>query len=217
MIDAGKKSGKLLQIGHCIRFWPEYVKLREMIKENKFGRLISARFQRFSPMPNWNAGNWLADEKRSGGMPMDLHIHDSDFIQHLFGMPKAVLSSADKSMSYISTTYLYDNDPVITAEASWAVTAGHGFNMNFKVIFENATVVYDCSKTPAMMVYPADGDGFAPQLEPGDGYSREVAHFFKCLKSGKCDPVLTPEQSRDTIKLVLAEKESARKGDKIVL
>jgi predicted dehydrogenase len=30
-------------------------------------------------------------ENCSGGALLDLHIHDSDFIQYLFGMPKSVL------------------------------------------------------------------------------------------------------------------------------
>lgn len=30
MIEAAKRTGKILQIGHCIRFWPEYAKAREI-------------------------------------------------------------------------------------------------------------------------------------------------------------------------------------------
>jgi len=150
-------------------------------------------------------------------MALDLHIHDSDYIHYLFGMPKSVMSSADGSMSYINTTYGYDNDSVITAEGSWALASSHGFNMNFKIILEGATIVYDCAKTPTLRVFPVEGEAFNPQIETGDGYHREVSHFLNKIKGAKADEVLTPEQSSETIRLVLAEKQSARTHCKVEL
>ena len=38
MIQAARKSGKVLQIGHCVRFWPEYAKAKEIVDSGKYGR-----------------------------------------------------------------------------------------------------------------------------------------------------------------------------------
>ena len=53
MIAAAKKSGKILQIGHCIRFWPEYVRTKEIIDSGEYGRVVAATFQRLSVTPTW--------------------------------------------------------------------------------------------------------------------------------------------------------------------
>ncbi len=41
MIVAAKQSGKHLQIGQCIRFWPEYAKTKELIDSGKYGKLLA--------------------------------------------------------------------------------------------------------------------------------------------------------------------------------
>ena len=38
---AAKKAGVILQVGHCIRFWPEYQALAAFVKSGKAGRLLS--------------------------------------------------------------------------------------------------------------------------------------------------------------------------------
>ena len=97
MITEAKRSKKYLQVGHCIRFWPEYAKAKETVDSGRYGKVIAATFRRLGAVPNWSADNWLLDEKRSGGMALDLHIHDTDFVQCLFGLPHAVHSFGAKS------------------------------------------------------------------------------------------------------------------------
>ena len=40
MIAEAERSGKVLQIGHCVRFWPEYAKAKELIDSGKYGKVI---------------------------------------------------------------------------------------------------------------------------------------------------------------------------------
>ena len=217
MIAAAQKAGKVLQIGHCIRFWPEYVVTRELIQSGQYGQTVAASFRRFSSIPTWSPDNWFADEKRSGGQPLDLHIHDSDYVHHVFGLPAAVSSTADIPQTYISTQYHYPDGPAVVAESTWRMTPTFGFEMSFVIVLERATIVYDCTRTPSFRVCPADGPAFTPEVPAGDGYSREIDHFARAVAGEKVEPVVTPEQSRDTIRLVLAEKQSAREGKPVPL
>src|SRR5262249_52886418 len=145
MIAAAKKAGKVLQIGHCIRFWPEFVVTRQIIRDGRYGKVIAASFRRFTAMPTWSPDSWFADEKRSGGQPLDLHIHDSDYVHHVFGLPAAVCSTADEPQSYISTQYHYLGGPSVVAESTWRMAPAFGFEMSFVVILEGATILYDCT------------------------------------------------------------------------
>ena len=217
MIDAARAADRVLQIGHCIRFWPEYVATREMVRSEQYGKVISASFRRFSALPTWSPDNWFADESRSGGQPLDLHIHDSDFVHYLFGLPDFVSSVADGPLSYISTQYNYSGGPAVVAEGTWRMSLSFGFEMSFVIVLEKAVIVLDSTRTPSFRVCPADGPAFTPTVPPGDGYTREIEHFAKLVAGEKVEPVVTAEQSRDTVRLVLAEKRSAREKRPILL
>lgn len=221
MIEAGKKSGKILQIGHCIRFWPEYAKTKELIESRDYGKLKAATFRRLSMTPGWAWDNWSLDHKRSGGALLDLHIHDSDFVQYLFGMPDSVSTTAVKGPSgdydHVVTQYIYDEKKVITAEGGWIMTDTFGFQMCFDIILEKATICYDCTKTPTFKVYPDSGEPFNPEIQQGDGYLLELIHFANAINSEKVPQIITPQQSLQSVVLIEAEKKSADSAKRINL
>jgi 1,5-anhydro-D-fructose reductase (1,5-anhydro-D-mannitol-forming) len=217
MIAAARSARRMLQIGHCIRFWPEYVVTRQLIQGSQYGSTIAASFRRFSFMPAWSPDSWFADEERSGGQPLDLHIHDSDYIHHVFGLPTMVSSIADGPQTYISTQYHYHDGPAVVAESTWRMAPSFGFEMSFVIVLERASILFDSTRTPAFRVCPADGPSFTPEVPSGDGYLREIEHFARAVDGETVEPVVTSEQSRDTIRLVLAERQSAREGKPVTL
>jgi len=216
MMTAAKSSGKVLQIGHCVRFWPEYAKTKEIVASGEYGKVLAATFQRLAATPTWSQDNWIMDEQRSGGVALDLHIHDTDFVCYLFGMPRAVYSFGGKNSAgklvHLVTQYLYDDDKVITAEGGWAMMPSFGFEMSFNIVQEKATIVYDCTREPAFKVCPTAGEAFTPEVQAGDGYILQIDHFVRALKGEKITPVTTLEDSRDSVKIVEAEKKSVQTG-----
>jgi predicted dehydrogenase len=221
MVDAANRTGKILQIGHCVRFWPEYAKAKEIVDSGQYGRVIAATFQRLGAAPTWSADNWFLDEKRSGGVALDLHIHDTDFVQYLFGMPLAVCSFGATVQSgaliHIVTQYMYDDDKVVTAEGGWGMMPAFGFEMSFNLVLEKATIVYDLTRRPTLRVCPAQGQAFTPELEGGDGYTRQTQYFASLIRGTKVKLVTTLEQSLNSIKIVEAEKKSVRRRQKVSL
>jgi predicted dehydrogenase len=213
MMDAAAKSKKVLMIGHCVRFWPEYAATRQIVAEGQYGRVIAATFQRLGAAPAW--GDWFKDDSRSGGVAMDLHIHDTDYVQYLFGMPAAVFSRQAKAPAggaiHIATQYLYADDKVVVAEGGWGMAPAFGFEMSFNIVLEKATISYDCTRMPAFRVCPADGEAFTPDVAAGDGYSIEIDHFARKVAGENPPRVITLQESRNSVKIVLAEKDSAEK------
>lgn len=214
MIKAAGDAGKILQIGHCVRFWPEYAVSKQIIDSGKYGRVLAGSFRRLSAPPTWAADGWLSDSARSGGVALDLHIHDSDYVQYILGMPRGVKSQIANSLSghtlHIATQYCYENDIAVIAEGGWAMTPSFGFEMSFNIMLEKATIVYDCTRDPAFKVCPAEGDAFTPDVPDGDGYSREIDYFVNSINGKQTEEVLTLEESMNSVKLVLAEIESAK-------
>ena len=57
-----------------------------------------------------------------------------------------------------------------------------------------------------------------PKLGKASGYEAEVAYFIDMVEGRKIkDKVLTAEDARNSIALVLAERKSAKTGRKIVV
>jgi len=221
MAEVAKQSGKTLQIGHCIRFWPEYVQAKEIIDSQKYGKVLAATFQRLSLTPTWSWDNCFLDGKRSGGAMLDLHIHDTDYVQYVFGMPKQVFSRGvigpSGEFDHTVTQYFYGNDCVITAEGGWIMAPGFGFEMSFKIMLEKVTLVYSSAQEPTFRIFPIDGETIIPEIPTGDGYSFEIQHFVDTLSGESVQSIITPEQSGDSVKIIEAEKKSIRNNDKISL
>jgi 1,5-anhydro-D-fructose reductase (1,5-anhydro-D-mannitol-forming) len=222
MIAASEDADRLLQIGHCIRFWPEYALTKELVDSRRYGRVLAATFQRLSLTPTWAWNDWLMDSSKSGSAALDLHIHDADYVQYLFGMPEAVFSRSvggppSGDSDHIVTQYIYDDRRVVTAEGGWAMSPAFGFEMSFHIVLERATIAYDCTRDPAFKVCPVDGAMFSPEVAAADGYALEIDHFVRAVRGEPVPEIITPAQSMESLRLVLAEKDSARSVEKVSL
>lgn len=222
MLAAQKKHGGLLFVAQCVRFWPEYTVLKEYVESGRYGKVVSADFYRYSPRPGWNNGgkSWFLDESKSGGVALDFHLHDTDFIHFLFGMPKSVTSTSHVGeggwTDYISTSYGYDG-MVVTSSCSWAMAPTFSFEAGFRVVFEKAVVMHDGLLKEPFLVYPEKGRPFAPKVPKMSGYEAEIRHFLAMASGGKVRPVVTAKDARNSVAIVDAERKSARIGRTVKL
>lgn len=224
MIRAARSApgGAELMIAQCLRFWPAFRYLKDLIDGGKYGAPLAASFRRYSPLPGWGKGkSWFCDESRSGGMALDLHIHDTDLVQFLFGVPKAVTSRATYhekgAMQYISTLYDVGANVTVTAEGSWCMSPGAGFECGYIATFEKATVIFDGKRPRPLCVYPVAGRAFAPKLPPEEGYYYEIKWFLDRLRGKEVPALTTPEESRASVAIVEAEKRSAATGKTVAV
>jgi len=220
MIKAAEKAGKKLMIGQCLRFWPEYILLKDMIDNGRFGKVNSAVFRRFGAFADWSGDGWMSDVKRSGSAVLGLHIHDTDTILWFFGKPKSVSSCGrveeDGGMQHVITCYRYDDIPMVCAEGGW-LPGDVPFTMTVKIVFEAATVEYDLNKHPTTVIYHADGTEEPADVPGGYGHDDELAYFVNCIEDNIPPHRCLPTDSALSVKIVEAELESARKRKSIDL
>jgi predicted dehydrogenase len=209
---AARESKGFFMPAMCIRFWPQWAWLKTAIAEKRYGKVLSATFRRVAQMPP----GWYKDGKQSGGAALDLHIHDTDFVQHLFGMPKAVSTrgypKASGEFDHLSTQYFYDDVPLVTAEGGWAMSDGFGFNMQFTVNFENATADYDLPREQPLRL-THNGTTESIDCGSGFGYAAELRYFVECVKKGEKPTRVTAEDAVRSMRIVEAEVKSARSGE----
>ena len=218
MIAAAKQAKRQLFVGQCVRFDPQYAFLKEAVADGRFGKVVAADFTRFCPAPGWNNGgkSWFLDESKSGGAAIDMHVHDTDFIQYVFGLPPAVSTHThvrkDGLTDHLTTCYLY-KDKVVTSDTSWAAAGSLVFDSAYRVFFEKATVYCGAAYKKPITVYPETGRPYAPKLQKGTSYEREIRYFNDCIAGRKPRTVvLTATDARNSIMLACAEKKSAKTG-----
>jgi len=213
MMTEAEKSCRVLQIAHCIRFWPEYVKTKEIIDSGRYGKVKAAAFQRLSSFPTWGWKNWQQNGEKNGGAMMDLHIHDTDIILHWFGLPSSVFCSATKgpsgSFDHINTHYTYADDKTVVAEASWLMAPSYGFKMAFTVLLENATIIFDSTSNPTLKILTCGNETFTLPSQQKDGYLHQIEYFIKTIRGEQPLEIISPQQAYDTVRIALAEKTSA--------
>lgn len=212
MLETARACGKRLMIGQCLRFEPLYLFLKDAIEQGTFGKVRNAFFERLSSMPRWGFDGWYHDTSRSGGAIMDLHIHDVDMVRFLFGEPRAVSAVAYDTQTrwtVINSRFLFDDDKIVVANASWDERGSTKFAYPYRVNFEKATVILQGG---VVTVYPEDGEPYTPEITRADRMAQEIKFLAMSILQDTENTRNPPESAMQTVKLVEALRESAARG-----
>jgi predicted dehydrogenase len=185
--QVARDAGRVCMPAMCMRFWPGWDWLRDRIVGGELGAVRSVVLQRLGAGPGW-ATEFYRDESRSGGCLFDLHVHDVDFLYWCFGRPRAV--SCAGGGDHFTTSFQFEHVPHATAEAAWDLAPSAGFRMRYTATFERATVEWDLTRVPPLLVHHFPGrwrpapETEAVPLPAGTGYEPEVAHFVNAVTDG---------------------------------
>ena len=208
LYETAKRNNVRFMVAQVLRFWPEYVYLKEIYDSGRYGKLLSGRMARLGHMPGWSWDNWMKDESRSGLVPFDLHIHDLDFMVYAFGKPKQVSSFRARRPDQDVFTAVYQFDGFyVDSEATW-YAAPYPFHATYRFQFEKALIVLD----GALTVYEVDGKTFTVgadggetggiELPPTNAYANEIRYFADCVKAGR-DADRVKEEELETVVKIL--------------
>jgi predicted dehydrogenase len=215
MVDAAKAADRILMPAMPLRFWPEWAWLRDVIRSGEFGRVLGARFRRVAEPPAWGHKHF-GNGALSGGALLDLHVHDTDFVQFAFGKPKSVFSRGytkyTGAIDHVVTQYEVESGAIVHAEGSWAMSPGFGFNMSYTVNLEKATIDYDIVRGAEGLKVFENGKGRVVTFEGQDGYAREAAHIVEQIQKGPSNAVVTAEDGLRAVEICEAEERSVHSG-----
>ena len=208
--SCAERNNVKFMVAQVLRFWPEYEVLKEIYDTQKYGKLLSGTMTRLGCYPRWSWDGWMMDEKRSGLVPYDLHIHDLDFLVYAFGQPKVAHKFRSKlpDQDFISLTYNF-GDFSVNTEASWYATC-YPFTAQFRFQFENALVVNEGGK---MVIYlrddekldlsqEAEGDTGSINLPKSDAYANEINYFADCVVNNTPVEKVKPEELRCVVEIL---------------
>ena len=205
-----EKNNVKFMVAQVLRFWPEYELLKEIYETKKYGKLLSGTMTRLGCYPKWSWDGWMMDEKRSGLVPFDLHIHDLDFMVYAFGMPKVAHQFRSKlpDQDFISISYDF-GDFQLNSEASWYATS-YPFTAEFRFQFEDAVVANENGK---MLIHlrddqridlseDAEGETGDINLPKSDAYANEIRYFADCVINNTPVEKVQPEELRCVLNIL---------------
>ncbi len=209
--EAAERNGKFFMVAQVLRFWPEYLYLKDAMDTERYGKLVSGTMTRIGSLPGGGWDGWYLDPARSGMVPFDLHIHDLDFLVYTLGKPE--VECVYHAMDYIHMVYKF-GDVRVACESAW-FHAPVNFRATFRFQFEHAVLEFDGGK---LKIYKEDRTvedmDLNSRLEEGnyipqsDGYYNELRYFADCVKAGTA-PAMKPcelETVLDTIKIIEAAR-----------
>jgi predicted dehydrogenase len=190
---AARANGRVLMVGHVLRFFPEMREIAAIVSTGELGRPVSASALRLSPPPDWNM--WMLDPAQSGGVAVDLMIHDLDLLLGFLGPARSVTARAADARHVAALVEHANGDAVV--EASHAMPASFPFTARLRLQCEHGVIDHAFRAEPAaeggnigggassyVRVHAADGEARTLPVAVEDPWTAEVAHFLDCVADG---------------------------------
>ena len=220
MIAACRANGVHMQVCFLMRFGSLNRRLKQLVVEGRFGKILSARATIFKWLPLDDDSWRVKPELGGGGVLMDLGAHTIDLLSYIVGPPKTAFALCS---NFVTSWKAEETASVLLrAESGAHMVIEHSFRAKGGDI----TVEINGSEASALVSTPPPGGGDATfRLSDSNGvvtepvpfenyYQLQVEHFADCV-AGSADPIAPGEDGLRNIAAIMAAYESARTGREV--
>ena len=227
IISKARRAGVRLMVAHVLRYFPEYVEAWRMVRNGELGEPLHARASRKGAFPAW--AEWYGDPEKSGGVEIDLAIHDIDYLRWVLGEVESVYARllnvrGRRVHDHALILLRFRNGALAHVEASWAMPKTCPFTMTLEIYGSKAMVAYsNLDGTPITVSRDDSAESHSPITLPYsasilpfpiDPYRDELQDFVN-LVLGEGEPRVRPEEARESLRICLAARESSKRGEEV--
>lgn len=223
MVEASEKAGVPLGVAHVVRFFPEHELAHRLVKEGKVGTPGAVRMRRGGRAPV-GSDAWFQDASLSGGVILDLAIHEFDWLRWTLGECTQVYARSVRlgktvdagpyTGDYALCTLSFESGAVAHVEATWMDPSG--FRATIEVSGSEGIIEFDSRQNPVLRTHTDSGSRSESQMAgTDDPYFKQLSRFIRAIQEGTPVPV----DGREGLKAVaIAEAaiESAQTGRPVV-
>lgn len=215
MLATAEATSRRLFVAQVLRFFPEFRLIKQYQESGEYGRLLGLHLKRVISQPNWGT-DWLTDPEKAGSFVIDLHIHDVDFVQYLFGMPQTVYAAGLRSQGdiiYVNVSFGFGDDVNVSANSGRLAVASLPFEHGYSAYFEHATLQFTSAFAARPRLWlPGSDEPQEPEL-PSEGAFEAQLQYVVDAVSGKNDgQVLAAASARNSLALCHAVLASVTEG-----
>lgn len=224
MIDACQASGSRLFIGQVVRFFPEFAQAKRVLDAGQIGKPGVIRTTRGGAHPT--SSSWYADYEKSGGVVLDLAVHDLDYVRWCGGEVERVFSRGLSHQGLALRDYAlillhFQSGAIGHIEASWAYPPGVFFT-KLEIAGDGGLLEFDSRNNRPLQTCLCDLENQtsgltipeSPLAPRDDPYYKEDKHFLECVESDMPFAV-QPADGMAAVRLALAANESMRTGQPV--
>jgi myo-inositol 2-dehydrogenase/D-chiro-inositol 1-dehydrogenase len=225
MILACKEAGVRFFVGMVVRFFPQYRLAKELVANGQIGRLGVLRLKRVSYVPQKSPDNWYFDPTLSGGMVVDLMIHDFDYSRWLAGEVERVYAQRSRSVGgqaqYIQGILRFRSGAIALVEGGWAYPPGV-FRTALDLSGTDGLIEWNSDQpSPVLTFLPPKPNDTASVGLPDSGlgqdpYAAEIQHAYRAIQTGT-DFEVTAEDALEALRISRAAEESLSIGRPVLL
>lgn len=219
MVKVIKSAKMKFVVGHVLHFFPEFVVMKQLIDQGKIGKPGVIRTSRMAGFPR-ASNDWYANFPMSGGVILDMIIHDFDWLNWVFGEPKRVfahglINSGYDHLDYALVVIRYKSGVIAHVEGSWAQPSG--FSVKVEATGDKGQIDFVMGDAMPVNIQVRKIDksavGVAVPESPltEDPYTSEIRHFVDCVINDK-PPAVTIDHAVSALKVSLAALESIKTG-----
>jgi len=236
MIAACRTANVKLMYAEELCFTPKYVRLKGLLDEGSLGRPVL--FKQSEKHDGPHADHFWDVERSGGGVTMDMGCHAVQFFRWLNGndpitsvyaqMSTSVHHAKTKGDDNAIIILEFQNGVIAVAEESW--TKPGGMDDRAEIHGSEGVAYADVLHGNAIQTYSTRGVGYAVEkagITTGwsftiyeeiwnYGFPQELAHFVQCVQNDET-PLVTGEDGRAVLEVLLAAYESAGTGRKVIL
>lgn len=221
-VRACRRAGVHLFVAHVVRFFPEYALAKRIVDQGQIGRVATMRLLRGSYRPKKPTGNWFLDESKSGGILMDLMIHDMDYARWVAGEVESVFA---RRVSGVFQGSAVDYGLVILKHRSGAISHIAGawayppptFRTRFEISGDQGMIEFDsqaASPIESLIIRPhaeAPDVGLPSSPVSESPYTTEIKEFYAAIAEGRT-PRVRAEDGAVAVQIAAAAVQSAQTG-----
>jgi len=228
MVRACREAGVQLLVAHVVRFFPEYALAQAQVAGGAIGRPGVLRLTRGSYRPKKPVGNWFLDEAKSGGILMDLMIHDFDYARWIAGEVESVFARRvtathpDAPVDYGLAILRHRSGALTHVAGAWAYPPPT-FRTGLEIAGDQGLIQFDSDMTaPITNLLRRDGGADAPDvaLPPSptseSPYTTQIKEFYNALQ-GDGPSRVTAEDGLAAVQIAIAAMESVISGKAVRL
>jgi predicted dehydrogenase len=126
LVTTCERLGVPLLVGHVLRFNAEYARAQQVVANGEIGTPAVLRLARNRSLPEKPGDNWFTDEEKSGGVVLDLMIHDLDYARWIAGPITSVYARSIRTsrpgtdVDHAVALLTHAGGAITHLEASWA-------------------------------------------------------------------------------------------------
>ena len=202
-------------IGMVLRFFSHYRSAKQLVAAGRIGKPGVLRLKRVSYVPQ-NPEAWYFNDALSGGMVVDLMIHDFDYVRWLAGEVERVYALKTHAGSgfaqYVQAILRLKSGAIALIEGGWAYPPGV-FRTGLDLSGTDGLIEWSSDQpSPLITFFPPKAEETASVGLPTSGladdpFAAELRHAYRCIESGAPFEV-TPEDALEALRISLAVKES---------